>query len=141
MEETDRQIVDMLKDDGRMSFADLARATGLSTSAVHQRVRKLQERDVIRGYRAIVDPTADGRPLSAFLFLTPVGAVEVADVAERLDDLGDISACYAVAGDESYLLTVRVRDVLALEGLAREIRQRTGMATRTQVVLDTKFER
>ncbi len=124
-----------------MSFADLARATGLSTSAVHQRVRKLQDRQVIRGYRAIVDPAAEDRPLCAFLYLTPVGSGEVDDVATRLDDLADISACYAVAGDESYLLTARVRDVRALELLAREIRQRTGMATRTQVVLNTKFER
>lgn len=141
MEETDRRIVNLLKDDGRMSFADLARATGLSTSAVHQRVRKLQDKQIIRGYRAIVDPVAEDRPLSAILFLTPVGAVEVDDVAERLDDLSDISACFAVAGDESYLLMVRVRDVRALESLARQIRQRTGMATRTQVVLNTKFER
>ncbi|MFM2437725.1 MAG: hypothetical protein RLZ55_536 [Actinomycetota bacterium] len=141
MEETDRRIVNLLKDNGRMSFADLARTTGLSTSAVHQRVRKLQDKQIIRGYRAIVDPAAEDRPLSAILFLTPVGAAEVDDVAKRLDDLSDISACFAVAGDESYLLMVRVRDVRALESLARQIRQRTGMATRTQVVLNTKFER
>lgn len=124
-----------------MSYADLARATGLSTSAVHQRVRRLQERGTILGYRALVDPVAEGRPLTAFMFLTPIGAAEADDVAERIAALPDIVACYAVAGDESYLLMARVADVRDLEDLARQVRQRTGMATRTQVVLDTKLDR
>src|SRR5687767_9755152 len=58
MEELDRQIVQLLVADGRMSYTDLGKATGLSTSAVHQRVRRLEQRGVIRGYAAVVDPEA-----------------------------------------------------------------------------------
>ena len=60
MEELDRQIVELLVKDGRMSYTDLGKATGLSTSAVHQRVRRLEQRGVIRGYAAVVDPEAVG---------------------------------------------------------------------------------
>ena len=58
MEELDRRIIGLLSQDGRMSFTDLGKVTGLSTSAVHQRVRKLEERGVIRGYRAVLDQDA-----------------------------------------------------------------------------------
>ncbi|HTE66769.1 MAG TPA: Lrp/AsnC family transcriptional regulator, partial [Candidatus Binatia bacterium] len=71
MEEIDRQIVDLLARDGRMSFTDLGKATSLSTSAVHQRVRRLEQRGVIRGYAAVVDYEAMGLPLTAFVSIKP----------------------------------------------------------------------
>ncbi|HYO18973.1 MAG TPA: Lrp/AsnC family transcriptional regulator, partial [Dermatophilaceae bacterium] len=71
MEDLDRHIVGLLSHDGRMSFTDLGKATGLSTSAVHQRVRRLEERGVIQGYRAVIDHTAVGMPLLAFISITP----------------------------------------------------------------------
>ena len=58
MEDIDRRIVALLAQDGRMSFTDLGKETGLSTSAVHQRVRRLEKRGVIRGSRAVIDPDA-----------------------------------------------------------------------------------
>src|SRR3954453_10344202 len=67
MEELDRQIVQLLVKDGRMSYTDLGKATGLSSSAVHQRVRRLEQRGVIRGYAAVVDPEAVGLPMTAFI--------------------------------------------------------------------------
>lgn len=71
MEELDRQIVQLLVADGRMSYTDLGKATGLSTSAVHQRVRRLEQRGVIRGYAAVVDPEAVGLPMTAFISVKP----------------------------------------------------------------------
>ena len=72
MEETDRRIVSLLADDGRMSFTDLGKATGLSTSAVHQRVKRLEQRGLIRGYTATIDHDQMGRPLTAFVSITPI---------------------------------------------------------------------
>src|SRR5665811_2049831 len=72
MEDLDRRIVELLSQDGRMSFTDLGKATGLSTSAVHQMVRRLEERAVIQGYRAVLDHNALGMPLIAFISVTPV---------------------------------------------------------------------
>ena len=67
MEAADRRIIELLRGDGRMSYTDLGKAGGLSTSAVHQRVRRLEERGVITGYAATIDPTALGTPLTAFV--------------------------------------------------------------------------
>ena len=104
MEDIDRTVVRLLTADGRMSFTDLAKATGLSTSAVHQRVRRLEQRGVIKGYSANVDFAAIGLPLTAFVSIRPIDASQPDDSPERLADIAAIEACYSVAGDQSYLL-------------------------------------
>src|ERR1035437_2966442 len=108
MEDLDRRIVGLLSQDGRMSFTDLGKVTGLSTSAVHQRVRRLEERGVIQGYRAIVDYNALGMPLVAFISITPTAPAAPGAVPDRLRDMADIEACHSVAGEESYILKARV---------------------------------
>ncbi|MBO0770052.1 MAG: Lrp/AsnC family transcriptional regulator, partial [Actinobacteria bacterium] len=71
MEDIDRTIISLLSRDGRMSFTDLSRETGLSVSATHQRVRRLERRGIIKGYAAIVDPAVAGLPLTAFISIKP----------------------------------------------------------------------
>ena len=61
MEELDRKIVALLAADGRLSYTDLGRITGLSTSAAHQRVKRLEQRGLVTGYRAVIDWTAGCR--------------------------------------------------------------------------------
>jgi Lrp/AsnC family leucine-responsive transcriptional regulator len=140
MEDIDRRIVGLLAEDGRMSFTDLGRTTGLSTSAVHQRVRRLEQRGVIRSYRAVVDAEALGLPLTAFVSIKAADPVAEDDVPERLAHIGAIESCYSVAGDEAYILKVRVASPQALEALLTEIRGVAGVSTRTTVVLSTPFE-
>ena len=72
VEDQDRRIVELLRQDGRMSYTDLGKAMGMSTSAVHQRVRRLEERGVIKGYAAVVDYSALDVPLTAFISITPL---------------------------------------------------------------------
>ncbi len=140
MEEIDRQIVALLSRDGRMSFTDLGKATGLSTSAVHQRVRRLERRGVIRGYVAVVDPEALGLPLTAFISVTPLDPAAEDDVPQRLSRLDEIEACHSVAGEENYILKVRVATPGSLEGLLARIRAAAAVATRTTIVLSTPYE-
>lgn len=140
MEDTDRQILKLLSEDGRMSFTDLGRATGLSTSAVHQRVRRLEQRGVIRGYTAKVDAEAIGLPLTAFVSVTPLDPAAPDDIPDRLADIPEIEACYSVAGDENYLLKVRTQTPGALEGLLFRIRNQAAVSTRTTIVLSTPYE-
>ena len=140
MEETDRRIVSLLCADGRMSFTDLAKETGLSVSAVHSRVRRLEERGVLRGYRADVDAEAVGLSLTAFVSLTPIDPSAPDEAPERLAHLAEIEACHSVAGDESYILKIRVASPSALESLLQDIRTLSGMATRTTIVLSTPYE-
>jgi Lrp/AsnC family transcriptional regulator, leucine-responsive regulatory protein len=140
MEEIDRRIVTLLARDGRMSFTDLARETGLSVSAVHQRVRRLEKRGVVRGYAAIIDHDAIGLPLTAFVSIKPIDPAAPDDAPERLAHLTAIEACHSVAGDESYILKVRVASPVALEDLLQQIRAAANVSTRTTVVLSTPYE-
>lgn len=140
MEEMDRQIIRLLAGDGRMSYTDVARATGLSTSAAHQRVRRLEERGVILGYRAILDPAALGLPLTAFISVTPFDPAAPDDVPDRLAAIQEIEACHSVAGAESYILKVRVTGPAELEDLIARIRAAANVSSRTTVVLSTPYE-
>ena len=140
MEQTDSLIVRLLSADGRMSFTDLARATGLSTSAVHQRVKRLERSGVIRGYSADVDYSRVGLPLTAFISIRPIDPSQPDDSPERLADIAAIEACYSVAGDQSYLLKVRVGAPSDLEELLGRIRTRANVSTRTTIVLSTPYE-
>lgn len=140
MESADRRIVDLLREDGRMSYTDLGRAVGLSTSAVHQRVRRLEERGIITGYAATVDASNLGTPLTAFVSVTPLDHRAPDDIPERLRDVPGIDACYSVAGDANYLLRVRVATPQALEEMLATLRSRAEVSTRTTVVLSTAWE-
>ena len=140
MEDLDRRIVGLLTQDGRMSFTDLGKVTGLSTSAVHQRVRRLEERGVIQGYRAIVDQSELGRPLLAFISVTPTDPAAPDDVPDRLREIEDVEACHSVAGEESYILKARVATPGDLEDLLAQVRSSANVSTRTTVVLSTPWE-
>jgi Lrp/AsnC family leucine-responsive transcriptional regulator len=140
VEAIDKRILQLLMADGRMSFTDLGKATGLSTSAVHQRVRRLEQRGVIRGYAAVVDADAVGLSLTAFISVTPLDPAAPDDVPEHLADIAEIEACHSVAGEENYILKVRVATPGALEGLLARIRAAANVATRTTIVLSTPFE-
>ncbi len=140
MEETDRKILQLLSADGRMSFADLGRATGLSTSAVHQRVKRLEQRGLISGYGATVDHDQMGLPLTAFVSIKPIDPSEPDDYPMRLSGIGAIESCWSVAGDESYILKVRVATPGDLEELLAQIRAAANVSTRTTIVLSTPYE-
>ena len=140
VEETDRAIVTALTEDGRLSYTDLAERVGLSVSAVHQRVRRLEQRGLITGYAAHVDAKAVGLPLTAFVSITPIDVGQPDDAPARLAHLSAIEACHSVAGVESYILKVRVASPDALEGLLHEIRASANVSTRTTVVLSTFYE-
>ncbi len=140
VEEIDRKIVSLLARNGRMSFTELGRQAGLSVSAVHQRVRKLEHEGVIKGYAAVFDLEDVGLPLTAFVSVTPFDAAAPDDLPQRLEQLSAIEACHSVAGDENYILKVRVASPVDLENLLHQIRTLGGVSTRTTVVLSTPYE-
>jgi Lrp/AsnC family leucine-responsive transcriptional regulator len=139
-DELDRHIIELLAANGRMSYTDLGRATGLSTSAAHQRVRRLEERGTIRGYVAVLDAEAIGLPLSAFVSVKPFDPAAPDDLAERVAKFPQVESCYSVAGDENYILLVRVPSPAELETLLADIRTSANVSTRTTVVMSTPFE-
>lgn len=140
LEPTDQAIARELNSNGRTSFTDLAERVGLSVSAVHQRVRRLEQRGVIKGYTARLDGEQIGLPLTALISLTPNDPAAPDDYPQRLEHIREIESCYSVAGDESYVLLVRVPSPAGLEDLLRRIRESAKVSTRTTVVLSTPFE-
>ncbi|GAA3906222.1 Lrp/AsnC family transcriptional regulator [Microbacterium invictum] len=136
----DRRIITELTRDGRATLAHLAEAVGLSVSATQSRLKRLEARGVISGYRAVVDPEAIGRPLSAFIEITPLDPAQPDTAPEALAHLDAIEACHSIAGDASYILFVRVATPRALEELIRDIRLAASVNTRTTVVLQTFYE-
>ena len=140
MEKTDRKILSLLAADGRMSFTDLGKATGLSTSAVHQRVKRLENRGLITGYAAKLDYDRVGLPLTAFISIRPIDPSQPDDSPERLRGIDEIESCWSVAGDESYILKIRVATPRDLEDLLARIRGAAGVSTRTTIVLSTPYE-
>lgn len=140
VESTDRQILELLAKDGRMSYTDLGKATGLSTSAVHQRVKRLEQRDLILGYGATVNHAEIGLPLTAFISIRPIDPSQPDDCPDRLQDMPEIESCWSVAGEESYVVKVRTTSPAELENLLARVRAAANVSTRTTIVLSTYYE-
>ncbi len=139
MESTDAKILSLLARDGRMSYTDLGRATGLSTSAAQQRVRRLEQRGVISGYRAVINPEAVGRMLTAFVSLRSVDPMNDNEVPQRLASIDEVVSCYTVAGEASHVLIVPAETPVHLEQVINSIRTMAGVSTPTQVVLSVPY--
>ena len=124
----------------RATLAQLSERVGLSVSAVQARLRKLESSGVIVGYQAILDPEAIGKPLAAFIEITPLDPRQPDNAPELLQSITAIEACHSVAGDSAYMLFVRVASPKALEALVNEVRHVASVNTRTTVVLQTFYE-
>ncbi|MBC6446483.1 Lrp/AsnC family transcriptional regulator [Actinokineospora xionganensis] len=141
MDTVDRRIIAALRTNGRVTYADLGRQVGLSASAVHERVGKLETAGVITGYHAMVDPRAVGLDVTALVSIHPTDTADDEDVADALAELNEVESCYRVAGDESFVVKVRVATVDDLERSLSRLRRIKGVArTRSTVVLSTRFE-
>ncbi len=124
----------------RATLAQLSATVGLSTSAVQARLKRLESSGVITGYRALINPEAVGKGLSAFIEITPLDPAQADHVPELLEHLDAIEACHSIAGEASYMLFVRVGVPRDLEALIRDIRLAVLVNTRTTVVLQTFYE-
>ena len=141
MDSVDRSILEALRENARATYAELAREVGLSAPAVHERVGKLEAQGVITGYHAAVAPESLGYSMSALVgvFLSDTADADV--VADRLADIASVEDCWFVAGEESFVVKVRVPDVRGLEKSIRALSRIRGVArTRSTVVLSTRFE-
>jgi Lrp/AsnC family leucine-responsive transcriptional regulator len=140
LDDRDRAIVTALQDDARATYAEIAARVGLSTSAVHDRVRKLEQQGVIRRYSAIVDPEALGLFVTALIAASPLDPRQPDDLPERVAEFPEVEDCYSVAGETNYMLKVRTATTAGLEDLIRRLREKANVATRTTVVLSIPFE-
>lgn len=123
-----------------MSYTEIGKQTGLSTSAAQQRVRRLEQRGVIQGYTARINHESLGRSLSAFVEITPLDPSQPDDIPDRIAELPEVLSCYSIAGVANYLLRVQVETPLALEESLFRIRNVGGVSTRTTIILSVPFE-
>jgi len=140
LDDIDRILVRELVADGRATLAQLAAVAGLSVSAVQSRVRRLEARSVVTGYSARINPEAVGNMLSAFVAITPIDPSQPDDAPARLEHIEAIESCHSVAGEESYVLLVRVESARALEDLLQRIRTAANVRTRSTIILQTFYE-
>jgi len=103
-------------------------------------VRRLESRGVITGYTARINPEAVGHMLSAFVAITPLDPSQPDDAPARLQPFPEIESCHSVAGEESYVLLVRVASARALEGLLQRIRTVANVRTRSTIILQTFYD-
>ena len=146
IDEIDARILDLLQADGRMSNAAIAEQVGLTTSTVFERIKKMEKRGIIQRYVAIVDPGLLGKSITAFIRLI-IGTAPGEDYAACKQDFvaqclaePDILECHSVAGEECYLLKVRVANTGELEKLLERIRTYAMVTRSTSSIVMSTFK-
>jgi Lrp/AsnC family leucine-responsive transcriptional regulator len=135
MDEIDRNITVALQQDGSAGLAELAKVAGLSVSATAERVKRLEERGVIRGWRADLDPAAVGCPLLAHVLCAVAPGREDAGFRRAVRKWEQVLECHAVTGAWTYLLKLRLADLAALDAfLTEELRPLPGVQ-RVEIML------
>ena len=140
MESLDRTIALALAKDSSLSLSDFAAQLDVPSSTLHQRVKKLEARGVITGYRAEIDKRQVGLKINALVSLTPIDPAAPDDIVEKISKIAEIESCWSVAGVESYIVKVAVAEPEALEELLARIRAAANVSTKTSVILSTAFE-
>jgi Lrp/AsnC family leucine-responsive transcriptional regulator len=140
MDSLDRRILSQLASDSSASIGELSETLDVPSSTLHQRIKRLEARGVITGYRATVNQREAGLTLHALVSLTPIDPARPDDVAELISPIAEIESCWSVAGTESYIVKVAVTDPSELESLLGRIRSVANVSTRTSVILSTPFE-
>jgi Lrp/AsnC family leucine-responsive transcriptional regulator len=114
LDETNLGLVAELQADARLSLAELGRRVGLSSPAVAERLQRLQDAGVIRGYHADIDPAALGYPLSAIIRMRPAPR-QIPKVAELARTTPEVVECHRITGEDCFLIKVHLRSVAHLE--------------------------
>ena len=140
-DEMDAKIISALGADGRRSYAEVGAEVGLSTAAVHERVKKMLDKGVIRRFSISVDPERVGLNFTAFVAIRNDGGIHCRDVAPRLRAMPQVEELHSVAGEYDFLAKIRTTHARALEDVIYQIKAIEGVArTTSTVVLNTEFE-
>ena len=142
LDATDLAILEMLQANGRVSNADIARKLDMAPSAILDRIRKLEQRGVVQGYTVRIDPAAVGLGLTAFILVRTEERIGSGAIGQALARIPEVQELHHVAGEDCYLVKVRVADT---EGLSNLLRERFGRLkgvrnTRSTIVLSTVKE-
>ena len=137
MDMTDHKIIEILQEDGRISMKDLGKIVGLTSPAVSERVKRLEESGIIEGYKAIISPDALGRVIKAFIHISLPNNMYKKFLDEARKD-PRIVECHHITGDDCSVLKVIVKDMYELEEVIDSIKE-IG-STKTSVILSTPIQ-
>ena len=141
MDEIDRQILDMLQRDGKISQARIAENVGLTTPSVNERIKKLETRGFIRRFTALLDPQQVGMAAVAHVDVQLEHPSFERAFLDEIENLLSVQECYAISGDYGYRLKVRARDLEQLEAVLRERIQTIRGVVRTRVDLSLSIKK
>lgn len=141
IDEIDHQLLTLLQEDGRVSQHELSLAVGLSAPAVSDRLRKLEERGIIRGFTALLAPKEVGLDVTAFIAVGMNGSRSYPDFRKRAAEREEVLECHSVTGEGSHLLKIRTQSSTTLEEFLAELQSWPGVQwTTTSIVLSTSKE-
>ncbi len=142
LDKTDLQILKLMQDNARISNADLARELGMAPSGILERVKKLEQKNVILQYTARINPVALQQKMLAFIFMKASDGPGCNDTAQALSKIPEVQEVHHIAGDDCYLVKVRTYDSASLVHLMRNDFSKIPnlLSTRTTIVLETVKE-
>jgi Lrp/AsnC family leucine-responsive transcriptional regulator len=142
LDKTDLHILNLMQENARISNADIARELGMAPSGVLERVKKLEQRGVIRQYTTRINPDALQQKMLAFIFMKAADGPGCNDTARELAKIPEVQEVHHIAGDDCYLVKVRTYDAASLMDLMRSKFSKIPnlLSTRTTIVLETVKE-
>ncbi|HLC27424.1 MAG TPA: Lrp/AsnC family transcriptional regulator [bacterium] len=142
MDKTDLKILEILQDNCRISLRDIAHSVGLSSPSVVERIRKLEKKGILKGYRAIVDARNVGKDITAFIGVSVSHPQQIGPFEAEIGKLIDVLECHHVTGEHAFMLKVKTENTSTLENLISRVRSIEGVTqTLTSVVLSTPIEK
>lgn len=142
LDQIDLQILRLMQANARINNADIARELGMAPSGILERVKKLEQKNVLLKYNAQINPAAVGQKLLAFIFIKANDGLGSPETAKALAAFPEVQEVHDIAGDDGYLVKVRTQDASTLVNLIRHSFSQipTIISTRTTIVLDTMKE-
>jgi Lrp/AsnC family leucine-responsive transcriptional regulator len=138
IDEIDAKILELLQQDGRMKRSDVADEVDLSISAVSERMRKLEERGVIQGYKAVVDAKRLRLDITAFIRVSVDGSEHYSSFIDRVTNMEQVLEVHSITGAGSHVMKVRTKNTTSLERFLSEIQAIPGVTqTTTSITLST----
>ena len=139
LDATDLKIMRLMQDNARINNADIARELGMAPSGILERVKKLENKQVILAYHAKINPVAVGQKLLSYMFIKTVDIIGDETVGRQLAEIPEVLEVHDIAGEDGYLIKVRTSDNEGLVELMRKHLSKIGgiTSTRTTIVLQT----
>lgn len=140
IDEIDAKILELLQRNGRMKRSAVAEEVDLSISAVSERMRKLEERGVIEGYRAVVDAKRLHLDITAFIRVSVDGSEHYPNFIERVTEMDEVLELHSITGTGSHVMKVRTKNTTTLERFLSEIQAIPGVSTTTTSIVLSSFK-